>query len=170
MMLKTTFWECLVLFESHGSPRTLHHAQRFGSTLARRGFATPSPSLIRTSLANHLASAPTCPNATRSLLKPRASPMRSTRRNFHNTSRRRDTKHSIKESSTKEAEPQGLSGRLKKLSREYGWTAVGVYLSLSVLDFPFCFLLVRIVGTDKIGEFGMAENSHGRVINHPGPF
>ncbi len=45
-----------------------------------------------------------------------------------------------------------LSARLKKLSREYGWTAVGVYLSLSVLDFPFCFLLVRTLGTDRIGE------------------
>ena len=44
-----------------------------------------------------------------------------------------------------------LSQRLKKLSREYGWSAVGVYLTLSVLDFPFCFLLVRIVGTDTIG-------------------
>lgn len=29
---------------------------------------------------------------------------------------------------------------------------MGVYLALSVLDFPFCFLLVRIVGTDRIGE------------------
>ena len=52
------------------------------------------------------------------------------------------------------AKPQeklSLSARLKKLSREYGWSAVGVYLGLSVLDFPFCFLLVRIVGTDRIG-------------------
>ena len=45
-----------------------------------------------------------------------------------------------------------LSARLKKLSKEYGWSAVGVYLALSVLDFPFCFLLVRIVGTDTIGK------------------
>jgi N-terminal acetyltransferase 2 len=29
--------------------------------------------------------------------------------------------------------------------------AVGVYLGLTVLDFPFCFLLVKIVGTEKIG-------------------
>lgn len=49
------------------------------------------------------------------------------------------------------AEPLSLSARLKKLSREYGWTAVGVYFGLSLLDFPFCFLLVRTVGTDKIG-------------------
>lgn len=29
---------------------------------------------------------------------------------------------------------------------------MGVYLGLTVLDFPFCFLLVRSVGTDRIGE------------------
>lgn len=52
-----------------------------------------------------------------------------------------------------EAEPQSLSARLRKLSREYGWAALGVYLGLSVLDFPFCFLLVRMVGTDRIAEF-----------------
>lgn len=45
-----------------------------------------------------------------------------------------------------------LSQKLKRLSKEYGWSAVGVYLALSVLDFPFCFLLVRIVGTDTIGK------------------
>jgi hypothetical protein len=55
----------------------------------------------------------------------------------------------------KESIPEGtlsISQRLKKLSREYGWSAVGVYLALSVLDFPFCFLLVRTIGTDKIAE------------------
>lgn len=41
---------------------------------------------------------------------------------------------------------------MKKLSREYGWSAVGVYMTLSVLDFPFCFLLVRTVGTERIAE------------------
>jgi hypothetical protein len=46
-----------------------------------------------------------------------------------------------------------LSQRLKKLSREYGWTAVGVYFALSVLDFPFCFLAVRLLGTDRIGHY-----------------
>ncbi|KAI3392374.1 hypothetical protein diail_5762 [Diaporthe ilicicola] len=51
-----------------------------------------------------------------------------------------------------EADPQSLSARLRKLSREYGWAALGVYLGLSVLDFPFCFLLVRMVGTDRIAE------------------
>ncbi|KAJ6440432.1 peptide alpha-N-acetyltransferase [Purpureocillium lavendulum] len=51
----------------------------------------------------------------------------------------------------KPQEKLSLGARLKKLSKEYGWSAVGVYLALSVLDFPFCFLLVRVVGTDRIG-------------------
>lgn len=40
---------------------------------------------------------------------------------------------------------------MKKLSREYGWVGLGVYLGLSVLDFPLCFLLVRTVGVERIG-------------------
>ena len=49
------------------------------------------------------------------------------------------------------AEDTSLRGRLKKLSREYGWTVVGVYFALSVLDFPFFFLLVKAVGTERVG-------------------
>ncbi|KAI8624823.1 hypothetical protein F5Y19DRAFT_480202 [Xylariaceae sp. FL1651] len=82
--------------------------------------------------------------------RPNQSPLRTNKRSFHKTSRLRDSKSGPSNSTTQE--PQGLSARLKKLSREYGWAAVGVYLSLSVLDFPFCFLLVRVVGTDRIGE------------------
>jgi len=62
------------------------------------------------------------------------------KRPFHSTRARRAA-----------AEPTSFGARLKKLSREYGWTAVGVYMALTVLDFPFCFLLVRSVGTEKIG-------------------
>ncbi|KAM7195439.1 N-terminal acetyltransferase 2 [Naviculisporaceae sp. PSN 640] len=75
------------------------------------------------------------------------------RRPFQSTRARKNGKDE-KEHSAKfeqdDGRPLTLSQRLKKLSREYGWTAVGVYLALSVLDFPFCFLLVRIVGTEKI--------------------
>ncbi|KAL9001114.1 MAG: hypothetical protein Q9169_000297 [Polycauliona sp. 2 TL-2023] len=46
-----------------------------------------------------------------------------------------------------------LSQRLRKLSREYGWSALGVYLALSALDFPFCFLAVRWIGTERIGHW-----------------
>ncbi|RDW62698.1 peptide alpha-N-acetyltransferase [Coleophoma crateriformis] len=46
-----------------------------------------------------------------------------------------------------------LGARMRKLSREYGWSALGVYLALSALDFPFCYLLVRTLGTDRIGHW-----------------
>ncbi|KAF2018200.1 hypothetical protein BU24DRAFT_432656 [Aaosphaeria arxii CBS 175.79] len=46
-----------------------------------------------------------------------------------------------------------LSQRLKKLSREYGWTALGVYFALSALDFPFCFLAVRYLGAETVGHY-----------------
>jgi hypothetical protein len=42
---------------------------------------------------------------------------------------------------------------MKKLSREYGWAAFGVYMALTVLDFPFCFLAVRSLGTERIGHY-----------------
>lgn len=42
---------------------------------------------------------------------------------------------------------------MRKLSREYGWSALGVYLLLSALDFPFCFAAVRLLGVDRIGHF-----------------
>ncbi|KAI9781811.1 MAG: hypothetical protein M1835_004184 [Candelina submexicana] len=46
-----------------------------------------------------------------------------------------------------------LYQRLRKLSREYGWSAFGVYMLLTALDFPFCFLAVRWLGTDRIGHW-----------------
>ncbi|KAI2623806.1 hypothetical protein GGS21DRAFT_533442 [Xylaria nigripes] len=81
------------------------------------------------------------------------SPFRTSTRSFHKTSRLRNSKpNSSKSDKSDTQKPQGFSARLKKLSREYGWVAVGVYLGLSVLDFPFCFLLVRVVGTERIGD------------------
>ncbi len=71
------------------------------------------------------------------------------KRSFHTSKPRRTTQQAA-EGAQKEAEPTSLSARLKKLTREYGWVSVGVYFGLSVLDFPFCFLLVRMVGTERI--------------------
>jgi len=51
-----------------------------------------------------------------------------------------------------DAPVQSLSQRFKELSRRYGYAAVGVYLGLSVLDFPFCFLAVRLIGPERVGE------------------
>lgn len=50
------------------------------------------------------------------------------------------------------AKPTTLSGRMKEMSRKYGWTVTGIYLGLSVLDFPFCFLAVKWFGTERIAE------------------
>ena len=81
------------------------------------------------------------------------------RRTFHSSrARRSHDGHKSEGAKTGSAgesadETLSLSQRLKKLSREYGWAAVGVYLGLSALDFPFCFLLVRWLGTDRIGTF-----------------
>lgn len=50
------------------------------------------------------------------------------------------------------SKPQSLSDRMKAMSRKYGWIVVGIYLGLSVLDFPFCFLAVRWFGTERIAS------------------
>ncbi|KIX04702.1 uncharacterized protein Z518_05572 [Rhinocladiella mackenziei CBS 650.93] len=57
-------------------------------------------------------------------------------------------------------EKLSVSQRLKRLSKEYGWTAVGVYFALSALDFPFCFLAVKLLGTDRIGHWEHVILSH----------
>lgn len=49
--------------------------------------------------------------------------------------------------------PESFSQRLRKLSREYGWAGLGVYLLLSAMDFPFCFMAVRLLGSDRIGHY-----------------
>ncbi|TGO66110.1 hypothetical protein BOTNAR_0068g00250 [Botryotinia narcissicola] len=72
-----------------------------------------------------------------------------TNRYFHNSRPRRNGEAK----SENLGDDTSLSGRMKKLSREYGWSVVGVYIFLSAADFPFCYLLVRTLGTDRIGEW-----------------
>ncbi|KAI1910950.1 DUF1279 domain-containing protein [Ophidiomyces ophidiicola] len=64
-------------------------------------------------------------------------------------------RHSRRFTSTKSSSPtpQTFSARMRKLSREYGWSALGVYLFLSALDFPFCFAAVRLLGVERIGHY-----------------
>lgn len=69
------------------------------------------------------------------------------KRGFRFTAWRRNTSNEAPK-----VEKLTLGARLKQMSKEYGWTAVGVYLALSALDFPFCFLFVRMVGTEQIGK------------------
>lgn len=45
-----------------------------------------------------------------------------------------------------------LSQRLKKLFRTHGWSALVIYLALSLADFSLTFLLVYSVGADKVRE------------------
>jgi N-terminal acetyltransferase 2 len=53
-------------------------------------------------------------------------------------------------------ESLSLTERFRKLSREYGRAAIGVYFLLSICDYPFFFLLVKAVGTERIGESGIS--------------
>lgn len=92
-----------------------------------------------------------------------------TRRTFHSSRARRS--HDGPKSEGAKAHSAGesnealtLSQRLKKLSREYGWVALGVYLGLSALDFPFCFLLVRWLGTDRIAAAEHFVVSHVKAV------
>ncbi|KAL2371296.1 hypothetical protein RJ035_004602 [Blastomyces gilchristii] len=68
--------------------------------------------------------------------------------------RRSNSSNSSSSSSSSSSSPTlSFSQRMKKLSREYGWAALGVYLTLSALDFPFCFIAVRLLGVERIGHY-----------------
>ena len=90
-------------------------------------------------------------------------------RRLLNTSRRRHNTKTTNPNPTPilgsppkpEAEPQTLGARMRKLSREYGWSALGVYLALSALDFPFCYMLVRYLGTERIGKSYFEKKTGG---------
>lgn len=112
------------------------------STAAPRTMSRALSSTSRT-LAQRPMTRPMTAGWGMNMLLPRA-----TRRAFRFSSRRANSQAKLGVD-----ESLSLSQRLKKLSKEYGWSAVGVYFALSVLDFPFCFLLVRVVGTDRIGEW-----------------
>lgn len=66
---------------------------------------------------------------------------------------RRFNSGSSRNTSSSQKEGGSLSERLRKLSREYGWAALGVYLTLSALDFPICFAAVQLLGVERIGHF-----------------
>lgn len=67
-----------------------------------------------------------------------------------------DAKHeSIKQSPTPAVEESKLpiTQRLKILFKKYRWPALGIYFSLSLLDFGVAFVAVRAFGTEKIGRY-----------------
>ncbi|PWY93827.1 peptide alpha-N-acetyltransferase Nat2 [Aspergillus sclerotioniger CBS 115572] len=67
-------------------------------------------------------------------------------RRFFNSSRANNSAQSEQQSGS-------LSQRLRTLSKEYGWSALWVYLILSAVDFPICFAVVRLAGVERIGHY-----------------
>ena len=139
--------------------------QRGATTAARNGATQASKQLLRRPAARNISTQPTMrPSQSSSSSSPFHSSRTQPRRTFH-SSRTRRSQEGPKGGAAGEAGEAGRTGpsssaaaesltlkqRIKKLSREYGWTAVGVYFGLSLLDFPFCFLLVRTLGTDRVG-------------------
>lgn len=50
------------------------------------------------------------------------------------------------QSTSSKPQPKGL----KALMKEYGYSALGVYLTLSMLDLPLCYAIVHTAGREKI--------------------
>ncbi len=46
--------------------------------------------------------------------------------------------------------PHFRETRLKRLMREYGYSGIGVYLGIGLIDLPLCYLLVHSAGEEKI--------------------
>lgn len=90
-------------------------------------------------------------------------------RRFSFSSRRCDSDNK-REPETGSGHIPSISQRLKDLSRKYGWVAVGVYLALSVIDFPICFFMVRGLGVERIGEMERTVvNTTKRVLGSVWP-
>ncbi|KFY52442.1 hypothetical protein V496_08447 [Pseudogymnoascus sp. VKM F-4515 (FW-2607)] len=129
------------------------------NTATMRTFFSAQPFGLRTAGRRPISTFYFSANSPRSALRPtnplsklRFQPLRS---RFFHSSRPRRTAGAAEANAAKEAPkaPLTLGQRMKKLSREYGWSALGVYLALSALDFPLCYLLVHWLGTDRVGRW-----------------
>lgn len=49
--------------------------------------------------------------------------------------------------------PKPPATGIRKLMNQYGYSALGVYLGISIIDIPLCWLLVHSAGEDQIREF-----------------
>lgn len=85
-----------------------------------------------------------------------------TTRVFNNGSKRFNTTKANQSSSSSSSSSQqsgssGTNGKkktgIKALIQEYGYSALAVYLGLSCIDLPLCFIGVHSVGEDKIHEY-----------------
>lgn len=57
---------------------------------------------------------------------------------------------------------------LKELSRKYGWSAVGVYFALSLLDLPICFFMVHSMGQERVSEWELKIRKWLGLSTDPG--
>lgn len=64
--------------------------------------------------------------------------------------------------STAAPKPKGIKG----LMAEYGYTALGVYFGLSLVDYPFCFLAVHQLGPERMARY---QNSAKQVFGYGVP-
>ena len=63
-------------------------------------------------------------------------------------------------------EPTSAYGRFKRLSKKYGWWAVGVYLALTVVDFSLTLGVVHSVGAERIEPVVHSLMHQYRVIRY----
>lgn len=80
---------------------------------------------------------------------------------FKNTARQTQSYSSIylrnlgfrfQSTAAKHAKPPKPATGIKKLMQQYGYSALGVYLGISLIDLPICFVVVHSAGEDKIRE------------------
>lgn len=113
-------------------------ARSFASSARPVSKSRPSPSSFQQAALSHLRTQRTC------------LPRRSVR--FKSDKRPPQSPDPTPHLGSPEPAPS-LSQRLKNLGRQYGWLALGVYSFLTVLDFPFCFMTVRLLGPERIGHY-----------------
>lgn len=132
-----------------GSRASLRQLQTLGSPVLRKQFNTR---LLQNQIQSTFRTRPTNLPSTRFLhnIPKRPNTIRS-RLSFPRSRRRWESTDA--ELTSKPDSELSLSQRIKKLSREYGWAALYIYFALSALDFPFCFLAVKMLGTDLIGHW-----------------
>lgn len=57
------------------------------------------------------------------------------------------------QSTIRHATPPKPPTGVKKLIQQYGYSALGVYLGISLLDIPLCFMVVHSAGEETIREY-----------------
>ena len=64
-----------------------------------------------------------------------------------------------------------LTVRLKHLIKSYGWYALGVYITLSTLDFGVAFALINFLGAEQVGQLTAYIKAHvlGILGREPAP-